>query len=348
MKTTNNAKKIKEKVERQFGLKIGALPVSGLPTDKKELARRIVAAVELRKQKNKKKEPTVREVIEDLRLSVTELRDYVKSTNEALVGVTKSIGTFVEGINSTTPPAWYKHAPDKIALTNEIIKVDTGLKMPEQEPYPEFPTKMEMHTNQVLPVEIQNPTTEIKAEIVNFPEQKADTSVVETILFTFTEMVRFLTASFKKVFKVRLEADHYKTPQMVVLYDARTKKPANLEELGFGAISMSRIFSSGGGGPSSIAIRGANGVGDSTITLATAGTRQQLPDINCSRVYVQASMENVGEVVIGGDTVVASAGTRRGLMLSSTQWAEFKVDKLSRLWIDGTSTGDKITLVYES
>ena len=52
-------------------------------------------------------------------------------------------------------------------------------------------------------------------------------------------------------------------------------------------------------------------------------------------------------LVVGGETVIASSGTRRGLALFATQWQEFRINNLNKLWIDSTVSGDKINYIVE-
>ena len=95
------------------------------------------------------------------------------------------------------------------------------------------------------------------------------------------------------------------------------------------------------------AVEAKNSIGDGTATVTTAGTRVQLPDVSCKRVFIQAHESNAGTIVVGGSTVVAALSGRRGFALYSTQGEWFNVNNLSLLWIDATANNDKINYFYE-
>lgn len=107
-----------------------------------------------------------------------------------------------------------------------------------------------------------------------------------------------------------------------------------------------------------LAIEGVNpsatSIGNSTQTVATAGTRVQLSatPIVCKRVWVQSyesngSLASGGLIVVGGSGVVASAGTRNGYALYPTQGAWFEVSDVSLLWIDSVDNSAKVSYHYE-
>ena len=89
-------------------------------------------------------------------------------------------------------------------------------------------------------------------------------------------------------------------------------------------------------------------VGDGTSLVTIAGTKVQLPDVDCKRVFIQALDDNVGTLVIGGVTVVAAVGTRRGMALYPSQGQWFNVSNLNLLYIDSTSNGDTISYYLEN
>lgn len=87
--------------------------------------------------------------------------------------------------------------------------------------------------------------------------------------------------------------------------------------------------------------------GDGRQIVTTAGTRVQLgTDTNCSYILVQAEKDNSGEVVVGDDTVVAAAATRRGYSLSAGESTPVFADNLSDVWLDSTVNGDGVTFIY--
>ena len=93
-------------------------------------------------------------------------------------------------------------------------------------------------------------------------------------------------------------------------------------------------------------IGGHGTVGDGTATVTTAGTRVQLSDVTCSSVTIQAHESNSGTIVVGGATVVAALSGRRGAALPPTASITMSVSNLNLLYIDSTTSGDKVNYIY--
>lgn len=251
---------------------------------------------------------------------------------------------------------WDSQIVKNLNIPSEIVF--TGLKEELKDVFDDIKRGLELReSGEPMPVELktkpewwQEPTKEMvitempQVEIKNVVKSD-NTDVVIALGEFFTQMVSFFTRSLGKVFSVVLPKEHYLTPQFVMLVDPKTGKPLDPRDIGLG--TMQNLSIQNAGGPSSVAIRGANAVSDGSLSVTTAGTRVQFPSQHCAKVYVQAHPDNTGDVVIGGSTVVADASTRRGLALSPTQWQPFDVDNLNRLYIDGTVSGDKINYIYE-
>ena len=92
---------------------------------------------------------------------------------------------------------------------------------------------------------------------------------------------------------------------------------------------------------------GVTSVGDGTATVTTAGTRVQLSDVTCKRVFIQALESNTGTIVVGGSTVVAALVGRRGFALFPTQGEFFQISNLNLLFVDSTQSGDIIHFYWE-
>lgn len=190
----------------------------------------------------------------------------------------------------------------------------------------------------------------IKNEVVvkrNLIERKEDQSIMSAMAVSFMEaLATFFTKLSKGTFKVVLGKEHFLTPQMVILVD-RLGKPINMKDIGIGTFNQTVNQSSSGGSRAQVGIAGAGEITDGTVTVTTAGTRVQMPNQRSARVFIQAHPSNTGDVVIGGAGVIASSGTRRGLALFATQWQEFQVSNLNKLWIDSTADGDKVNYIVE-
>ena len=74
----------------------------------------------------------------------------------------------------------------------------------------------------------------------------------------------------KNTFKVRLRADHYTTPQMVVLLDPKTMSAVDLKDVGVGQFMQTVNQYGGTRGPASVGLKGYGGIGDGQETVTTA------------------------------------------------------------------------------
>jgi hypothetical protein len=90
-------------------------------------------------------------------------------------------------------------------------------------------------------------------------------------------------------------------------------------------------------------------VGDDRKVVATAGAREQLrvAGVAGNSTCVTALSTNTGTIVVGGATVVAAAGTRRGTPLAPSESVTFDCDP-SLLWIDATVNGEGVSYSYEA
>lgn len=89
-------------------------------------------------------------------------------------------------------------------------------------------------------------------------------------------------------------------------------------------------------------------VGDGRTTVTTAGTRVALASsTSCKKVTIQALATNTDVIVIGGSTVVAAEGTRRGIALTPFNSAVIQVDNLADISIDSVVSGEGVSYIYE-
>ena len=91
-------------------------------------------------------------------------------------------------------------------------------------------------------------------------------------------------------------------------------------------------------------------MGDGRKAVTTAGTRVQLSatSVKCRRVEVKALTTNSGVVVVGSSTVVAAAGSERGVVLFPGDGVTLLIDNLNKVYIDSTSNGDAVSYIYYS
>lgn len=96
-----------------------------------------------------------------------------------------------------------------------------------------------------------------------------------------------------------------------------------------------------------VAVSSDTTIGDGRKTVTNAGTREALATTTaCKRVDVQALSTNTGTVVVGGSTVVAAAGTRRGVALEAKQTYSFSIDDLAKVYVDTTVNGEGVNFTY--
>ena len=77
--------------------------------------------------------------------------------------------------------------------------------------------------------------------------------------------------------------------------------------------------------------------------VTTAGTAVQLSAQACKSVALTAAAANTGVVVLGDSTVVAAAGTRKGLPLAAGDTAITSVSNMNLLWMDSTVNGEGVS-----
>lgn len=91
-------------------------------------------------------------------------------------------------------------------------------------------------------------------------------------------------------------------------------------------------------------------VGDGRTVVTTAGTRVQLAAqgglSRVGAVAITAFAANTGVIVVGGSTVVAATGTRRGTPLAAGASMTIETDDLSDIWLDATVNGEGVTYTY--
>lgn len=88
---------------------------------------------------------------------------------------------------------------------------------------------------------------------------------------------------------------------------------------------------------------------DGRKTVTSAGTAERLVSSNtpCKLVTITALIANTNEVVLGNSTVVASAGTRRGIPLFAGQSVTLYVEDLYALYIDAVTNGEGVSYIYQ-
>jgi len=166
--------------------------------------------------------------------------------------------------------------------------------------------------------------------------------------------VQFLSKLFTATIKVTQADEDYRKPQSIVIIDPQTGLPADLDTIFQPRIlSQGMNISVGSGGASLITVKGSASLRGQTVTITTAGTRVQLPNLPCRSLLLQAHEGNAsigsgGVVVVGASDVVAASGSRNGIAIYATNSQRFDVGNANMLYVDATENGCKVTFTIES
>jgi hypothetical protein len=91
----------------------------------------------------------------------------------------------------------------------------------------------------------------------------------------------------------------------------------------------------------------ATTIGDGRKVVTTAGTSVALAtSTSCREVTITALSTNSGTILVGGSTVVAAAGTRRGVPLAAGASITLSIDNLSSIYIDATASSEGVSYLY--
>lgn len=91
----------------------------------------------------------------------------------------------------------------------------------------------------------------------------------------------------------------------------------------------------------------ASAIGDDRKTVTAAGTAESLAASTvCKLVTVTALLTNTAPVCVGGSTVVASPGSRKGVILAPGDSYEVAIDNLSTIYIDAAVSGEGVAYSY--
>jgi len=86
---------------------------------------------------------------------------------------------------------------------------------------------------------------------------------------------------------------------------------------------------------------------DGSKTVTTAGTRVTLAaSTACKHVDIQALATNTDVIVVGGTTVVAASGSRRGVALNPGDVYSVDIDNLNDVNLDSVVSGEGVSFVY--
>lgn len=90
-------------------------------------------------------------------------------------------------------------------------------------------------------------------------------------------------------------------------------------------------------------------VGNGSVTIISGGEVKQLSTTSTAtkRIFVQASENSTGPILVGGSSVAATATLRQGLALYPTQGVWLRADNLDAVYVTSTTAGDACHFYYE-
>jgi len=102
-----------------------------------------------------------------------------------------------------------------------------------------------------------------------------------------------------------------------------------------------RVLTASSTGPS-----GITSITGGTRTVTTAGTAVQLTSAStpCKSVIIQGDVDNTGTIYVGGSDVDST--TQNGYALDSSAPIAIEIDNLNKIYIDATSSGEKVGFIY--
>jgi hypothetical protein len=103
-----------------------------------------------------------------------------------------------------------------------------------------------------------------------------------------------------------------------------------------------------GAGPLGSPAEAGTALADGRKVVAAAGTREALVPAPTPARYVTltALRGNAGDVVVGGNTVVAALAGRRGVPLAAGDSETLPVNDLAKVFLDAEVNGDGVSFVY--
>ena len=93
---------------------------------------------------------------------------------------------------------------------------------------------------------------------------------------------------------------------------------------------------------------GHTAVGSGIVNIGNTGAIQQLSNVSCKKVFIQASESNLNVMVVGGSSVAATLSLRQGLVIYPTQGVWFNVSNLNLLYVASNCDNGTIHYFYES
>lgn len=138
------------------------------------------------------------------------------------------------------------------------------------------------------------------------------------------------------------------TKRIVLGSETNDDRKIDLDSLGSKIALPVSLYDSTGAQVSSFGTSTPTSVGDGRKVTVSAGTAVALgSSTTISKVTVQALDTNTDVIVVGGSTVIAASGTRRGIALLPYNSIVIQVDNLTDVYIDSVVSGNGVSFIYE-
>lgn len=237
-------------------------------------------------------------------------------------------------------------APDEVSIKNlpEVQKSEI-VNFPEAKDVQKVEIINPTEAPEVQKVHVVNEQpSHMDVNVLNMPaiepQEKTSAWMPDIVKVASAGIVEALSKVWIKLWEVgitvRLDASEREMPLKVIVVDEHGKPVRN----------------QGGGGANMMFHSSANPIPsqlrDGNATIPTAGTSVPLfPSAQAAYdLIITAHESNTGTVVIGGPTVKAALSGRSGTPLFPTQSYSLKIADLSKVHVDSTASGDKVTFTY--
>jgi len=257
-------------------------------------------------------------------------------------------GSDIGAIVKTLETAWsYKKMEARLIEAIKDIKIEPQITVKAPNVYVE-PKEPKVVVNPTPAPEVTVHPPKITLQERPFPK--------EMVVKGFASFVKAIVTILRGQLNVKLGNISKKTPLPVVLtHESKFYK--------------AMLVAAGGGGGGRVWIKNSKNqvvnplsqqhteITTGTAKVVTAGTRVQLADVDCKRVWIQSSDWNAdathcskgGIIVVGGALVAATpVALKQGKLLYATQGDWFFVDNLNRLYIDSLDSGARIFYYVEN
>lgn len=262
----------------------------------------------------------------------------LQELKQQLTATTRAVESLEKTEKSSTETLAKALKPEKTDLS-EVVKAVKGIKLPETK----IPEPVKEITIKNLD-EFKKPLAELAAKLkIEFPTieiPEFPKSITVGNLEAIESLLASLIAQTEQLANKELPQTDIKP-----LIESVNEVKKTIQNLRFPVPQFNIPKTSDGLVP---VTQSATSIGDGRKTVAAAGTPEALSatSVKCRKVDITALSSNAEIVVVGGSTVIAASGTRRGIPLEANDSYSLEIDDLSKVYLDATSNGDGVSFTY--